>query len=105
MASGAVALVGALPIYFAAVLGLLVFDFTNAYIATVCFLGLGLPFMAGLYGTHSLYVAFAGLADTMPQERRCQRECFLRRLLFAWCACFTAVTPVMIFTLWNHMGT
>jgi hypothetical protein len=104
MASSAVALVGALPIYFAAVLGLLVLDSTDWLVASVCFLGLSLPFLAGLYGTRSLYITFVGLVDTMPVERRCQRECFLRRLLFAWCACFTAVTPVMIFTLWNHMG-
>ena len=104
MASSAVSLVGALPIYFAAVLGLLVFHAPGWLVAAVCFLGLVLPFIAGLYGTRSLYIGFVGLVDTLPTDRRCQRECFLRRLLFAWSACFTAVTPVMIFTLWEYMS-
>ncbi len=104
MASGAVALVGALPIYFAAVLGLMVFHAPDRLVATGCLLGLILPFIAGLYGTRSLYFGFVSLADTLPANRRCRRECFLRRLLFAWSACFTAVTPVMIFTLWEYMN-
>ena len=104
MASSAIAVVGAQPIYFAVVLGLLVFHAPGWVVGTVCFLGLALPFIAGLYGTWSLYIGFIGLADTMPEDRRCRRECFLRRLLFAWSACFTAVTPVMIFTLWEYMS-
>lgn len=104
MASSAVALVGALPIYFAAVLGLLVFDTPEWLIATVCFFGMVLPFITGLYGTRSLYIGFVGLVDTMAADRRCRRECFLRRLLLAWSACFTAVTPVMIFTLWEYLS-
>jgi hypothetical protein len=103
MASSAVALIGVLPVYFAAVLGLLVFDTPQWLVAAVCFAGLTLPFVAGFYGTHSLYVGFVGLADTLASDRRCRRECFLRRLLFAWSACFTAVTPLMIFTLWEYM--
>ena len=104
MASSAIAVVGALPIYFAAVLGLVVFHAPGWVVGAVCFLGLALPFIAGLYGTRSLYIGFIGLADTLPKDRRCRRECFLRRLLCAWSACFTAVTPVMIFTLWEYMS-
>ncbi len=104
MASSAVAVVGALPIYFAVVLGLIVIHAPGWVIGAVCFLGLALPFIAGLYGTRSLYIGFIGLADTLPEDRRCRRECFLRRLLFAWSVCFTAVTPVMIFTLWEYMS-
>jgi len=104
MASGAVALVGALPIYFAAVLGLLVLHAPSWIISAVCFLGLVLPFIAGIYGTRSLYIGFVALTDTLAADRRCRRECFLRRLLFSWSACFTLVTPVMIFTLWEYMS-
>ena len=104
MASGAVALIGALPIYFAAVLGLLVLPAPHALVTSICYLGLALPFIAGVYGTRSLYIAFVGLADTLPVERRIRRERFLRRLLVAWSVCFTAVTPVMIFTLWEFLG-
>ena len=102
MASGAVALMGALPIYFAIVLGLVVFDTPQSLVSGVCFVGLALPFITGLWGTRSLYIGFVSLADTMTPEHRCRRECFLRRLLFSWSACFTAVTPVMIFTLWEY---
>lgn len=105
LASSAVALVGTLPVYFAAVLGLLVFDATDRLVTAVCFLGLALPFITGLYGTRALYIGFVGLTDTMPPDRRCRRLCFLRRLLFAWSVCFTSVTPVMIFTVWHYLSS
>ena len=104
LASGAVALMGALPIYFAIVLGLVVFDAPQALVSGVCFVGLALPFITGLWGTRSLFLGFVSLADTMKPEQRCRRECFLRRLLFSWSACFTIVTPVLIFTLWEFMN-
>ena len=104
IASGAVALMGALPIYFAIVLSLVVFHAPHGLVSLVCFVGLGLPFITGLWGTRSLYIGFLSLVDTIKPEHRCRRECFLRRLLFSWSACFTAVTPVMIFTLWQFMN-
>lgn len=105
MASGAVALLGALPLYFAVVLGLVVFAAPHGLVALVCVVGLALPFITGLWGTRSLYLGFVSLAATMKPEHRCRRECFLRRLLFSWSACFTAVTPVAIFTLWQAMSS
>ncbi|MEX2186376.1 MAG: hypothetical protein WD875_06270 [Pirellulales bacterium] len=104
MAASAIALMGGLPIYFAFVLALVVFDAPHALVAMVCYVGLALPFIAGLWGTRSLYLGFVGLCDTMKPEFRLRRACFLRRLLFSWSACFTAVTPVMIFTLWEFMS-
>lgn len=104
MASAAIALMGVLPIYCAIVLGLAVLQISNGLVDLVCYIGLALPFVAGLWGTWSLFVGFLSLADTMEPERRCRRECFLRRLLVAWCGCFTAVTPVVIFTLWQSMS-
>ena len=103
MAAGAIAVVGALPIYFAAVLALLVFPAPKELVDVICAVGLLLPFIAGLWGTHSLYRGFVGLAATMPTECRQARACFLRRLVLAWSGCFTAVTPLMIFTLWEYM--
>lgn len=105
MASGAVALLGALPLYFAVVLGLVVFAAPHGLVASVCVVGLALPFITGLWGTRSLYIAFVSLAETMKPEQRRRRECFLRRLLFSWSACFTAVTPVAIFTLWQALSS
>ena len=63
-------------------------------------LGLILPFLAGLFGTYSLYRGLAGYADTLPPDRRARRATFLQRLVVSWAACYTAVTPVMIHTLW-----
>jgi hypothetical protein len=104
MAAGAVALVGLLPIYAAAALTALVFP---GFIGGAMFwsaFGLMLPFVAGLWGAFSLYQGFVGLADTMCDSRRGRRECFLRRLIFAWCGCFTFVTPVVIYSLWDWLA-
>ena len=99
-ATAAVALVGVLPIYAALGLGIVIFDVPAPVRAVTFWLGLILPFLAGVFGTYSLYRGFAGLTDTLPPDRRCHRECFLRRLVLSWAACYTAVTPVMIHTLW-----
>lgn len=98
--ASAMVLLGLLPIYVALILGLLVFkaDLTN--VEHVLYLGLFLPFIAGLEGVHSIYRGVMGMADTLPPERRCRRECFLRRLTLAWAAVYTAVAPVMIYRLW-----
>jgi hypothetical protein len=99
----AVALVGILPIYAALVLGAVVFP--NARIVhSALGVGLALPFLAGLWGTRSLYVGFGELCDRMPKEFQANRACFLRRLIFAWCGCYTAVAPVMIATVWQNLG-
>ncbi len=97
----AVVLVGILPIYVAVVLGLIVFGARASDLQLALSLGLVLPFLAGLAGVRSIYLGFMGLADTLPARRRCRRECFLRRLTLAMAACYTAVTPVMIYTLWK----
>jgi hypothetical protein len=104
MASAAIAVIGILPIYVALVLAGLVFGLPAPAVQAQCLLGMLLPFIAGLWGTRSLYIGFVGLSDTLPPERRCRRGCFLRRLMVSWCMCFTAVTPVMIYTLWEYLG-
>ena len=100
-----ITLVGILPIYVAIVLGLVVLRAPAPWLDAALYLGLALPFIAGLWGVRSLYVGFVGLADTLPPERRCQRECFLRRLVLAWSACYTVVTPVVIYSLWNYLSS
>jgi hypothetical protein len=99
-ATAAVALVGILPIYAALGLAVVIFDLPDPLRYATLWLGLILPFLAGLFGTYSLYQGLAGFADTLPAERQCQRGCFLRRLVVSWAACYTAVTPVMIHSLW-----
>jgi len=104
MAAGAIALVGILPVYMAIALSALVFTVPPQVVEIFVMLGLILPFLAGIWGANSLYEGFVRLADTMSPVERCTRECFLRRLIFAWCGCYTCVTPLMIYTLWVHLA-
>ncbi|HEV3165864.1 MAG TPA: hypothetical protein VGZ22_17680 [Isosphaeraceae bacterium] len=104
MATSAVVLVGILPLYVAMALGMIVFQAPVSLLETTLYFGLGLPFVAGLWGVQSLYYGFLRLADTIPQECRFERSCFLRRLIMAWSGCYTVVTPVMIYTLWKQLA-
>jgi len=67
-------------------------------------LGLVLPFIAGFWGTASLYQGFSELCDTMPGDRMANRQCFLRRLVLSWSACYSAIMPVMIYSLWQVLS-
>jgi hypothetical protein len=102
-ASSAVALVGILPIYVAVVLGIIVFRVSPEYTRLTLYGALTLPFVAGLWGVRSLYLGFLQLTDTLAPNLRCRRECLLRRLTLAWSAVYTAVAPLMVYTLWNHL--
>ena len=104
-AASAVVLVGILPIYVAAVLGLVVFGAEEELLEGCLYLGLVLPFLAGLEGVRSLYRGVQSMARTMPEESRCRRECFLRRLTLSWAACYTAVSPVLIYRLWESLAS
>ncbi len=104
LAATSVALVGILPVYVALALGLVVFHGPQDLVKEALYLGLALPFVAGLWGIRSIHMGFMGLTDTLGEERRASRGCFLRRLITAWGACYTAVTPVMIYTLWRHFA-
>lgn len=103
-AVAAVALVGILPIYVAVAMGAVIFGAGELMLAATMWLGLILPFIAGLWGTVALYQGFAPLCDAMPAERAMRRECFLRRLVLSWSACYTAVVPVMIYTVWETLS-
>lgn len=104
-ANTAVAMVGILPIYVAISMGALIFrdSLPRVCLEWALWLGFILPFLAGVWGTSSLYRGFAGLADTLPPDRCERRGCFLRRLVASWGACYTAVAPVMIFTIWQSL--
>jgi hypothetical protein len=103
-ASTAMMLMGILPVYLAATLGAVVFAAPPELLRVVLYIGLVLPFVAGLWGVRSIYLGFLGLWDTLPADRRCRRECWLRRLTAACSACYTAVCPVMIYTLWRYIA-
>ena len=104
LAVSAVALVGILPIYMAFSLGAAVFHLPRVLTEAALWLGLVLPFVAGLWGVESLYRGFTALAQLLPADRRCSRACLLRRLVVSWSVCSTAVTPVMIHTLWEYFS-
>jgi hypothetical protein len=100
-AVSAVTLVGILPIYVAVAMGVVIFEAGEFYRDATLLVGLALPFIAGVSGTVSLYHGFAQLCDTMPADRMARRECFLRRLVLSWSACYSAVMPVMIHSVWE----
>ena len=102
-AVAAVTLVGVLPIYAAIGLAIAIFPLPASLRDAMLWLGLILPFLAGTAGTYSLYRGLSGLADTMPAACRGDRACFLRRLVLSWAACYSAVSPVLIFTLWQRL--
>ena len=103
-ASSAIVLLGILPIYVAVVLGLAVFEAPTNALELCLYAGLVLPFVAGLAGVRALYNGVMGMAETLPPERRCRRACFLRRLTISWAACYTAVSPVLIYRLWEFLA-
>jgi hypothetical protein len=103
-ASSAMVLVGILPIYVAIVLGLVVFQAPTRALELCLYLGLILPFLAGLEGVRAIYRGVMGMAETLPPERRCRRECFLRRLTLSWAAVYTAVSPLMIYRVWQFLA-
>jgi len=103
-ASAAIVLIGILPIYVAVILGLIVFQAGAPYLEVCLYLGLILPFIAGLEGVRSIYRGVKSMAYTLPVERRERRECFLRRLTLSWAAVYTAVSPVMIYVLWDYLA-
>jgi hypothetical protein len=111
-ATGAVGLIGILPMYAAVGMGVIILSGAvvpnssepGGFLRMALWLGLILPFIGGLFGTWSMYRGFLGLADTLPAKQRSQRECFLNRLAISWVAVYTAVTPLMIFTLWEFFG-
>jgi hypothetical protein len=104
LAVTSVVLVGALPIYVAVSLGMIVFSAGEDLLRSATALGLALPFLAGLWGVRTLFLGFTEFADTLPVCRKAERACFLRRLTVAWAACYTAVTPLMIVWLWTRLS-
>ncbi|MFN0197589.1 MAG: hypothetical protein ACKVT0_12665 [Planctomycetaceae bacterium] len=104
-ATSAVALIGILPVYAAISMGMVIFGATPSLMQTTLILGLVLPFFSGVWGIKSMYAGFSGLCDTLPEVRRDRRACFLRRLVLSWSVCYMAIMPVMIFTLWQALGT
>lgn len=103
-AASAVVLVGVLPIYVAVALGLIVFAAPPELLEACLMLGLLLPFLAGLQGVRVLHQSVCVMGATLPDEQRENRQCFLRRLTLSWAACYTAVSPLLIYRLWELLA-
>lgn len=102
-AVAAITLIGIIPIYAALGLAIAIFSLPVLSRDAVLLLGLILPFIAGLSGTYSLYRGLSTMTDTMKPEQKRHRQCFLQRLVLSWCAVYSAVSPVLIFTLWQRL--
>lgn len=91
-----VLLLGALPFYaawlLASVLGL---PLAREWVMPI---GVLLPFVVGLWGVAVLYRSFCFLAEHLPITHR-RRGDFLRGLVLAWGAVYTAVAPVALWRL------
>jgi hypothetical protein len=101
-ARSGVLLMGLLPVYVAAILGVVILGATEglAYEALVL-AGVLLPFLAGLSSLPVCYRGFVDLLDTLPEARAESRAPMVRLLALAWGTLYTAVAPV---TLWAVRG-
>jgi len=102
-AVAAVALVGILPLYVALAMGAAVFGAPLVTLQSTLYLGLALPFLAGLWGTQSLYQGFSLVAASCTSQPE-SRQCFLRRLVLSWSVLYAAIVPVMVYSLWEALA-
>jgi hypothetical protein len=102
-AVSAVALVGILPLYVAVAMGAAVFGAPLVTLHSALYLGLALPFLAGLWGTQSLYQGFSLVAASCTSQPE-SRQCFLRRLVLSWSVLYAAIVPVMVYSLWEALA-
>lgn len=98
LANTGIILMGLLPIYVGAILGIIVLGATDHVVYPLLVgVGLVLPFIAGLVNLKVMYEGFVDLIRTLPQTRAASRAPMVRLLALAWAALYTAVAPV---TLW-----
>lgn len=98
LANTGIVLLGMLPIYVGAILGIIVLGATDGPIYPFLVgLGLLLPFIAGLANLRVMVQGFVDLIRTLPETRAESRAPMVRLLALAWAALYTAVAPV---TLW-----
>jgi hypothetical protein len=98
LANTGMVLMGLLPIYVGAILGVIVLGATDGrFYPFLVGLGLLLPFIAGLANLNVMYAGFTDLIRTLPETRAASRAPMVRLLALAWAALYSAVAPV---TLW-----
>lgn len=102
VATTAVLLLGASPFYAAWLLGNVVGVFDDVQFTLR--LGLVLPFLVGLFGVGAVERAFRSMLDVLPVTHQ-RRGNFVRRMVLAWGALFTAIAPVALLRLGEWFGT
>jgi hypothetical protein len=95
-ATTSVMLLGTLPIYFAIALSAALELFIGP--STAIFIGFALPFVVGLFGIRAVYRGFNDLLVKIPITHP-RRGDFVRRMVLAWGALYTAIAPVALFRL------
>jgi hypothetical protein len=95
-ATSSVMLFGALPMYVAVALASVLHFVVGP--ETTVIVGLLMPFAVGLLGIRAVYKGFSALAAHLPITHQ-RRGNFIRRLVLAWGAVYTAVAPVALFRL------
>lgn len=101
VASTAVLLLGAAPFYAAWVLGNVVGLFED--VDTTLQVGMAIPFAVGLFGVGAVYQAFRSMVDVLPVTHQ-RRGNFVRRMVLAWGALFTAIAPVALYRAGEWFG-
>jgi hypothetical protein len=104
-ATSALVLLGLLPIYLAAGLGLTAIEHSGGMAAlktlVIGLFGFTLPFVAGLAGVIALYRAFGRILRAQAGEERAAGPL---RLVLAWSVLFTAMAPVGTARLLSLLG-
>jgi hypothetical protein len=101
MARTSVLLLGAAPFY--AAFGLSRAVGVDVQPDTLLLIGLGLPFVVGLFGIKALYRSFRDLLRVLPITHE-RRGTFLLRLVLAWGAVYSMVAPVALYRFMVALG-
>jgi len=97
----AVLLLGAAPFYAAWVLGNVVGLFED--VETTLQVGMAIPFLVGLFGIGSVYQGFRSMLSVLPVTHE-RRGNFVKRMVLAWGALFTAIAPVALYRAGEWFG-
>jgi len=65
--------------------------------------GMLVPFVVGLFGVGAVDKAFRSMLDVLPLTHR-RRGNFVRRMVLAWGALFTAIAPVALWRAGEWFG-
>lgn len=105
-ARSGIILMGLLPLYVAAILGIDILGYTDRLSYDIL-LGWGviLPFVAGATSLRVAYLGFTDLLRTLPEARAERRAPMVRLLAVAWAVLYTVVAPVTLWAVKTNLET